>query len=856
MASTTRLVNDRKQLEQQIADDARILANARGINLSPVVNDSSTGGQEVRNIGPNDQATINALSHAIKKIEALSVLVAKTERLDDAQILNPNNYAQHPEEIFSPEERIYIVLPKPAFPDIKGTIDRRDGSLTNFTFSIASQLMMQLSANTHTKIFTEFSRISASALGSEVSTEGLSLIGLIDALSLTDKEVNQLKTIQDSMVVQKAQRLVGNPEQGTSTINVKNVPFVGSDFQQHLDDLLWEYCTKFLTTKEQRKQRVEEMVGDRRILIQNLTLAEKPQVMRHVSTEINNGLFLRMSPVAQLYIYHLDRAFLDAVGFTPLAEKQQQLQLQLKANVLTANLIRSAVNSMNTESNQEVAIKIMQAAQLHNAPIEIAFPMNVSLSPEIIVQCFIIWMSIPEQLLSDRSNFTIAAVIWAGFSTDDTYASIMRRSDRASDRQNYHQLKAALSTRRFQIPRASTTLYDENEPCIRRYQIGRVYAPFPVDRYGSPVYSNGTKVQLASDYNAEGFIIKKDDFRALQAVLRIDEENAADMFKTLRVMISSIPSVWYDAEVVHHPHVTVELESLAAYGLTGAYPRTNYSVPSIVKTVNNISVTYVTIAQMLSTIDFDPTRYGTSESIEKFKIGWESVERILELEGNDFVRTIMYAYEANFPKKQFYNMLRQIASDGRGAHPIANAIDELSSIVVREPERFGYIDSVILTHNPDVDVAYNKYFHLHPIVSNKPSNTIRNAELWNQLRLDAQLEYLKAGPVRITGPFLVTYNYLSLDDQLPATSHLVMKDNLTLNDHLTFNFVKRERANKEKQVDSFRYKISDMYVSVRISKFKMNILRDLNDLVRKRTYLDVSKSPLATSPIRVVEYVR
>ena len=225
------------------------------------------------------------------------------------------------------------------------------------------------------------------------------------------------------MVIQKGEVTVGNAEQGVSTINIKRVPSVGSGFQQMMDDLLWKYSTKSLTTKEQRRQRIVEMVNDRRIMIQNLTMAEKPQVMRHVSTEINNGLFLKMSPVAQLYIYHLNRAFLDGVGFTTLAEKQQQLQLQLKTNILTANLIRSAINGMNTESNMEIAIKMMQAAQLYKAPIEIAFPMNVSLSPEIIVQCFIIWMSIPEQLLSDRSNFTIAAVIWAGFSTEDSYAS-------------------------------------------------------------------------------------------------------------------------------------------------------------------------------------------------------------------------------------------------------------------------------------------------------------------------------------------------------------------------------------------------------------------------------------------------
>jgi hypothetical protein len=849
-------VNDRKQLEEEVKEDARILANARGLNITSVANDSSFGGQEIRNVGPNEQATINALNNAIKQIEALSVTVSKTERLDDAQILNPNVYTQQLEDIYSPEENVYIVLPRLAFPNMKGLIDRRDASLTNFTFSIASQLMTQLSATTRTKIFTDYSKIAASALGPEISTEGIPLVSLIDKFGLTEAETSRLPVIQDSMVIQKGEVTVGNAEQGVSTINIKRVPSVGSGFQQMMDDLLWKYSTKSLTTKEQRRQRIVEMVNDRRIMIQNLTMAEKPQVMRHVSTEINNGLFLKMSPVAQLYIYHLNRAFLDGVGFTTLAEKQQQLQLQLKTNILTANLIRSAINGMNTESNMEIAIKMMQAAQLRKAPIEIAFPMNVSLSPEIIVQCFIIWMSIPEQLLSDRSNFTIAAVIWAGFSTEDSYADIMRRSARASDRQNYDIIKAALSSRRFKLPRASTTLVDENEPVVRRYQIGRVYAPFNVDRYGSPVYSNCTKVELAADYNAEGFTIRKDDFRALQAILRIDEDRAADMFSTLRVMISSIPSVWYDADVVHYPHVTVELEPLAAYGLTGAYPRTNHNVSTIVKTINNISATYCTIAQMLSTIDLDPSRYGTTESIERFKIGWENVESILEMEGNDFVKTILYAYEDNFPKKDFYMMLKQIASDGQGAHPIAAAIDELSTIVYRQPERFGYIDSVILTHMPDVDTGYDRFFHLHPIVSNQPSNTIRNAKLWNDMRLELQLEYLKAGPVRVEGPFHVTYNFLSEEETLPATSHIVMKDNMMLNDHLTFNFVKRERRNNRKKIESFRYRVSDMYVAVRISKFQLEILRDLHDLVKSRTYLDTSKSPLATSPIRVVEYVR
>jgi hypothetical protein len=849
-------VDDQKQLEQEVKDDARILANARGINIAPVTNDSAIGGQEIRNIGPNEQATINALNSAIKKIEALSTTISKTERLDDAQILSPNTYSQQLEDVYSPEEDVYVVLPKHAFPDIKGVIDRRDASPTNFTFSIASQLMMQLSATTHTKIYTDYSKITASALGPETSTEGIPLVSFIDKFALTDTETARLAVIQDSMVIQKGECTVGNAEQGVSTIGVKRVPFVGSGFQQQMDELLWGYSTKYLTTKEQRRQRIVEMVNDRRIMIQNLTLAEKPQVMRHVSTEIDNGLFLKMSPVAQLYIYHLNRAFLDAVGFTPLAEKQQQLQLQLKTNILTANLIRSVVNGMNTESNMEIAIKMMQAAQLHNAPIEVAFPMQASLNPEIIVWCFIIWMSIPEQLLSDRSNFTIAAVIWAGFSTDESYADIMRRSARASDRQNYDIIKAALSSRRFKLPRASAILVDENEPVVRRYQIGRVYAPFPVDRYGSPVYSNCTKIELASDYNAEGFTIRKDDFRALQAILRIDEDRASDMFATLRVMVSSIPAVWYDADVVHYPHVTVELKPLAAYGLTGAYPRTNHSVSTIVKTVNNISATYSTIAQMLSTIDLDPTRYGTSESIERFKIGWENVESILQMEGNDFVKTIMYAYEDNFPKKDFYMMLKQIASDGQGAHPIAAAIDELRTIVYREPERFGYIDSVMLTHNPDVDVGYNKFFHLHPIVSNQPSNTIKNAQLWNEMRLELQLDYLKAGPVRIVGPFHVTYNFLSEEEDLPATNHLTMKDNMVLNDHLAFNFVKRERRNNNKRVESFRYRVSDMYVAVRISRFKVEVLRDLHDFVRWRTYLNTSKSPLATSPIRVVEYVR
>ncbi|AKC01922.1 VP3 [Eriocheir sinensis reovirus] len=856
MASTTRLVNDQKQLEERVKEDARILAEARGITITPAVNDAAIGGQEVRNIGPNEQATINALNNAIKRIEALSVTISKAERLDDAQILTPNAYTQQLEDVFSPEEDVYVVLPKLAFPDVKGVIDRRDASPTNFTFSIASQLMTKLSATTHTKIFTEYTKIAASALGPEISTEGIPLVSFIDKLDLSDAETSRLPVIQDSMVVQKGECVVGNAEQGISTIWIKRVPFVGSEFQQLIDELLWQYSTKSLTTKEQRRQRIVEMVNDRRIMIQNLTPAERPQVMRHVTTEINNGLFLKMSPVAQLYIYHLNRAFIDGVGFTPLAQKQQQLQLQLKSNILTANLIRSAINGMNTESNQEIAIKMMQAAQLRRAPLEVAFPMHVSLSPEIIVQCFIIWMSIPEELLSDRSNFTIAAVIWAGFSTDDSYADIMRRSARASDRQNYDIIKAALTSRRFRLPRAATTLVDENEPVVRRYQIGSVYAPFPVDRYGNPVYSNCNKVELASDYNAEGFTIRKDDFRALQAVLRIDEDRASDMFTTLRIIISSIPAVWYDAEVVHYPHVTVELETLAAYGLTGAYPKTNHGVSTIVKTVNNISATYSTIAQMLSTIDLDPTRYGTSESIERFKTAWENVEAILQMDGNDFVKTIMYAYEENFPKKDFYMMLKQIASDGQGAHPIAAAIDELRTIVYREPERFGYIDSVILTHNPDVDVGYNRFFHLHPVVTNQASNTIKNAELWNQMRLEMQLEFLKAGPVRVVGPFHVTYNFLSEEEDLPATSHLVMEDNLTIQQHLTFNFVKRERRNNKKRVESFRYRVSDMYVAVRISKFKLEVLRDLGDFVRPRTYLNTSKSPLATTPIRVVEYVR
>nr|WNT98851.1 VP3 [Scylla paramamosain reovirus] len=854
MASTTRLVNDRKQLEQQVKDDARILADARGLNITTVANDSATGGQAIRNVGPNDEATIKALDNVIKQIEALSVIVNRSEKADDAQILGPNTYKQLLEHLFSPEENVYILLPIQAYTG--GVIDRRDASFSNFAYSIASKLMMELSAATHNKIFTDYTRIAASALGPEISTEGMPLFSLIESLELTEAEISRLPVIQDSMVIQKSTATVGNAQQGISTINIKRVPFVGSAFQQVIDELLWEYSTTSLTTKEQRRQRITEMVNDRRIMIQKLTLAEKPQVMRHVTTEINNDLFFKMSPVAQLYIYHLDRAFLDGVGFTPLVEKQQQLQLQLKTNILTANLIRSAINGMNTESNLEVAIKMMQAAQLHRASIEIAFPMNVSLSPEIIVQCFIVWMSIPEQLLSDRSNFIIAAVIWAGFSADDSYADIMRRSARASDRQNYDIIKAALSSRKFKLPRASTTLFDENEPVVRRYQIGRVYAPFPVDRYGSPVYSNCTKVELASDYNAEGFTIRKDDFRALQAVLRIDEDRAADMFTTLRIMISSIPAVWYDAEVVHYPHTAVELEQLAAYGLTGAYPRTNHSVDTIVKTVNNISATYSTIAQMLSTIDLDPTRYGTSESIDKFKIAWENVESVLNMEGNDFVKTIMYAYEDNFPKKDFYMMLKQIASDGQGAHPIAAAIDQLRTIVYREPERFGYIDSVILTHNPDVDTAYNRFFHLHPIVTNQPSNTIKNAQLWNEMRLEQQVEHIKAGPVRIIGPFHVTYNYLSEEEDMPATSHIIMKDNMILNDHLTFNFVKRERRNNKKRVSSFRYKAVEMYVAVRISRFQLEVLRDLHDLVRSRTYLDVSKSPLATTPIRVVEYVR
>ena len=58
---------------------------------------------------------------------------------------------------------------------------------------------------------------------------------------------------------------------------------------------------------------------------------------------------------------------------------------------------------------------MLLAGQMPAAALDIIYPPNVGLTREVVVYAFLIWMSIPEQLLSSDSNYLLGANIYSCF---------------------------------------------------------------------------------------------------------------------------------------------------------------------------------------------------------------------------------------------------------------------------------------------------------------------------------------------------------------------------------------------------------------------------------------------------------
>ena len=134
------------------------------------------------------------------------------------------------------------------------------------------------------------------------------------------------------------------------------------------------------------------------------------------------------------------------------------------------------------------------------------------------------------------------------------------------------------------------------------------------------------------------------------------------------------------------------------------------------------------------------------------------------------------------------------ALDGQAGHPLIRFLSDFESIVRRFPERFGFVNSIILTLTPEIDISYEKDFIIHPIVSNRIVTVIKNAIRFNEMSINNQYQMLKSGAVEILGPFNVVFNYITESKNLrPDTNIKIIDLRFNIANELSFSFLLRKR---------------------------------------------------------------
>ena len=281
---------------------------------------------------------------------------------------------------------------------------------------------------------------------------------------------------------------------------------------------------------------------------------------------------------------------------------------------MTQNPVRDVLNrSLNHQNNDVIGVKMLLAGQMPAATLDIIYPPNVGLTREVVVYALVIWMSIPEQLLSSDSNYLLGANIYSGFGLM-TFTELINKRRNTS----YLKLKTLLGTNILNIPRAVSNKCDSTTASDRRYSTGEIFSIIPYTREGVPIYSSLSKISLQQDYQERGVFIQRNDIKAILVSVQFNPEEIREAYESLEIFVSSLPGAWQSGNLIHQAHKEVNLEELVAYAFTKAYTITNHSANDIIVTIHKIAQTYLSTMQMVATMDLDPTRFGKGESIERF----------------------------------------------------------------------------------------------------------------------------------------------------------------------------------------------------------------------------------------------
>ena len=269
----------------------------------------------------------------------------------------------------------------------------------------------------------------------------------------------------------------------------------------------------------------------------------------------------------QLYLYHLDKNFLSEVKSKTLAEARNKLGKGITTSIMTVNAVRDVLNrSLNYQNNEIIGVKMLLAGLMPATALDIIYPTNVSLTREVVVYAFLIWMSIPEQLLSSDSNYLLAAIIYSGFGLM-TFTELINKRVSTS----YSRLKTLLGTSVLNIPRAILNRCDSTTASDRRYTTGQIFSTIPYTRAGVPIYSNLSKVSVQRNYEEGGVSIKRSDIKGISASVQFQPEEIKEAYESLEIFVSSLPGAWQTGSLIHQAHKEVSLEELAAYTFTKAY---------------------------------------------------------------------------------------------------------------------------------------------------------------------------------------------------------------------------------------------------------------------------------------------
>ena len=466
---------------------------------------------------------------------------------------------------------------------------------------------------------------------------------------------------------------------------------------------------------------------------------------------------------------------------------------------MTPNPVRDVLNrSLNHQNNDVIGVKMLLAGQMPAAALDIIYPPNVGLRREVVVYAFLIWMSIPEQLLSSDSNYLLGANIYSGFGLM-TFTELINKRRNTS----YSKLKTLLGTNILNIPRAVSNKCDSTTASDRRYTTGEIFSIIPYTRAGVPIYSNLSKISLQQDYQERGVFIQRNDIKAILVSVQFNPEEIREAYESLEIFVSSLPGAWQSGNLIHQAHKEVNLEELVAYAFTKAYPIINHSAKDIIVTIHKIAQTHLSTMQMVATMDLDPTRFGKGESIERFLDAWDNVDRFLKQGDQTIVRTIFEKYKNEFTSQEFYELLKVGALDGQAGQPSIRFLSDFESIVRRFPERFGFVNSIILTLTPEIDISYDKDFIIHPIASNRIATVIKNVIRFNEMSINNQFQMLKNGAVEIQGPFNVIFRYITESEcLLPDTNIKIVDSRFNVSNDLSFSFLlKKREINSDLDID-------------------------------------------------------